>query len=189
MIEEAFCALIRNRSIENQTAMGRVGHAPVALSPTFSIIRQELDSMIRVIYLLNVEDLEVRRDLMRMTVEGETWSVRTTRGRARRVTDRDMVALADRLQGWSEIVYRFGCAFVHLSNLHGLDPDDPLDQLPPTERGDVLRYLRNYHGGPQRDTPDLEELGRYLPLVLSKISSNLMHYVRDLEASSVWIDE
>lgn len=140
--------------------------------------------MIRVIYLLKIDDLDVRRGLMQMTLEGQPWSAETSKGRRRRVTDREMVNLADRLQGWSEIVYRFGCAFVHLSNLHKLDSNDPLGSLSAEERASVLDYLRRYHGGPQSDTPSLEELGWYLPGVLRKISGNLEAYVRDLEAGS-----
>jgi hypothetical protein len=34
------------------------------------------------------------------------------------MTDREMIVIAHELQGWTQSVYKFGCAFIHLSSLH-----------------------------------------------------------------------
>ncbi len=59
-----FCTMIRNRSEEHRLAMNCF-HAHGVLSPAFSILRQELDSMIRVIYLLQMADLAERSRLIK----------------------------------------------------------------------------------------------------------------------------
>jgi hypothetical protein len=79
-----------------------------------AVLRQELDSMIRVIYLLSQSDIAFRDELIQASVEGKQW---VAKGTKHRVTDKEMVELANELHGWTESVYRFGCAFIHLSSL------------------------------------------------------------------------
>lgn len=178
---QTFCAMIRNRSDENRRAMCYFSIPPGVLSPAFSILRQELDSMIRVIYLLQITDLNERQRLIKSTLNGEKWKVLTPNGKFSVVTDRDMVEVSQRLQGWTQSVYRFGCAFVHLSDFHNHFVQNPFQSLPETERQDVLKHMRNYHGGPLSDNPDMEELSMYLPRVFDKIADNLKHYIDQLE--------
>jgi hypothetical protein len=176
-----FCTLIRNRSDENRRAMRyfRIPHD--VLSPAFSILRQELDSMIRVIYLLSMKDPAERQRLIQSTLRGEKWKVLTARGTHRDVTDREMVDLAQQLQGWTQSVYRFGCAFVHLSDFHNHLAQNPFEKLPDTERQHILSHMRHYHGGPCDDKPDMKELATYLPQVFEKIADNLKCYLEELE--------
>jgi hypothetical protein len=68
-----FCAMIRNRSDENRRAMHCFSTLHGVLSPAFSILRQELDSMIRMIYLLKITDPVERQRLIRSTLHGERW--------------------------------------------------------------------------------------------------------------------
>lgn len=146
-----------------------------------SVLRQELDSMVRVIYLLT-QDIECRELLIIQSVRGEKWSQATSRVK---VTDKEMVELAQNLQGWTQSVHRFGCAFIHLSGLHDYNDRDPLSQLSATERIDILKHCREYHGGPARTTERFEDLIPYLPLVLEKIAGNLECYLESLESGEV----
>lgn len=97
------------------------------------------------------------------------------------MTDREMVDLAQRLQGWTQSVYKFGCAFVHLSNFHNHLTEDPFDKLQMSEKQDILSHMRCYHGGPCHDNPDMAELALYVPRVFDKIASNLECYIGQLE--------
>ncbi|MBI4634281.1 MAG: hypothetical protein HY742_10370 [Deltaproteobacteria bacterium] len=137
--------------------------------------------MIRVIYLLQITDLAERQRLIQSTLRGEKWKVMTPKGKGRDVTDREMVDLAQRLQGWTQSVYRFGCAFVHLSDFHNHLTQNPFQRLSEAERQDILTHMRNYHGGPSHDNPEMEEISRYLPQVFDKIAGNLKCYLEDLE--------
>ncbi len=96
-----------------------------------------------------------------------------------------MVNLAQALQGWTQSVYKFGCAFIHLSGLHDYNDRDPLLQLSAEERRDIIDHCRHYHGGPAADAARLEDLVPYLPRVLEKISGNLECYLEALENGEV----
>jgi hypothetical protein len=137
--------------------------------------------MIRVIYLLAIKDLTKRQKLIESTLKGEKWKVQTPKGKWRDVTDREMVDLAQKLQGWTQSVYKFGCAFVHLSDFHNHLAENPFDKLEETEKQDILSYMRNYHGGPCHNNPTMAELALYISQVFEKISSNLECYLKQLE--------
>ena len=94
-----------------------------------------------------------------------------------------MVDLAQKLQGWTQSVYKFGCAFIHLSSFHDYSDRDPLQQISAQERQDILEQCRGYHGGPKGDT--FADLVPYLPKVLAKVAANLDYYLDELEACNV----
>jgi hypothetical protein len=146
-----------------------------------AVLRQELDSMVRVIYLLT-QALPRRALLLQDSIEGRK---RSQEGSRTPVTDREMVDLAQHLQVWTRSVYKFGCAFIHLSNLHDYNDRDPLEQLPHDERQDVVRHCRAYHGGPHTGAPIFADLVPYIPRVLEKIASNLECYLAKLEDGQV----
>lgn len=62
-----------------------------------SILRQELDSMVRVMFLLSISDLNLREHFINQTLEGIKWSYPNTK---KVVTDKQMVDLADKFYGW-----------------------------------------------------------------------------------------
>ena len=90
---------IRNRSIEHQQAMQLLSQANLA-GQMVAVLRQELDSMVRVIYLLT-QSLERRALLIEASINGQKWSQENSRAS---VTDREMVELSQRLQGWTQSV-------------------------------------------------------------------------------------
>ena len=177
--------MIRNRSEENRRAIQCFAMPHGVLSPAFSILRQELDSMIRVIYLLAVTDITERQRLIDSTLRGDKWKVQTNKGKWRDVTDREMVDLAQHLQGWTKSVYKFGCAFVHPSDFHNHLAQNPFGKLDESEKQDILSHMRYYHGGPFHDDPDMSELASYVPQVLEKIASNIECYLKELEQNKV----
>ena len=138
--------------------------------------------MVRVIYLLT-QGIERRTRLIDASVGGEKWSQPGSRAS---VTDREMIDLAQSLQGWTRSVYRFGCAFIHLSNLHDYNDRDPLHQLPQEECEALLAHCRYYHGGPHGDDIRFADLVPYLPKVLEKIADNLECYLAELEGGRLY---
>ncbi len=162
--------------------MNLLAHHPGLVSPAFGILRQEVDSMVRAIFLLTVSSLPEREAYATATLAGEQWVTTTVNGKQRKVTDREMVDLAQTLHGWTESVYRFGCSFIHLSNFHNHLATNPFQSLLPAERSSILAHLRNYHGGPAEDDPSMDTIASYVPRVFEKISSNLGYYLSQLEA-------
>lgn len=143
-----------------------------------SILRQELDSLVRVAFLLAQTDRGYRDKLVKAAVEGRQWTILGTR---RRVTDREMVEITNTLHGWTKSVYDFGCAFIHLSSFHDYRERDPLAQVSQEERTAILRHLNYYHGGPTVADPTFVDLVPFLPHVFEKVAANLECYVNNLE--------
>lgn len=135
--DEMFCRQVRERSKENQDAMALL-HGAALLGQQVGLLRQELDSMVRVIYLLSVTDRTRRSKLISDAAQGRKWRGETSG----RVTDWEMVDLAQRLDGWVGAVYRFGCSFIHLSSYHDYRSRDPIKALTTDERVQLLYYLR-----------------------------------------------
>lgn len=175
-----FLRQVRSRSLEHRRAMQLLSREGLA-GQMVSVLRQELDSMVRCIYLLT-QDPERRALLIDASVRGEKWSQEGSRAK---VTDREMVELAQALQGWAQSVYKFGCAFIHLSGLHDYNDRDPLAQLPTEERQDILEHCRHYHGGPPPGAECFTDLVPYLPRVLEKIAGNLECYLAALDNGEV----
>ena len=180
-----FCSVIRRRSKENQDAMNALLSVGLPLSPAFSILRQELDSMVRVIFLLNNENLEERDIYINDLMKGKKWHFRTENGKFRPIQDRDMVEISTGFQGWVNYVYRFGCAFIHLSNLHYYENDVFSSGLSDDDIADIEHYLYQYHGYNVNEELSLQSIRPYIPNVLDKISSNLEFYLDKLESGLV----
>jgi hypothetical protein len=143
-----------------------------------SILRQELDSLIRVIYLLSTDDLDYQMRLMQASVDGRAW---THRGKHSRITDREMVNFADELHGWVQLLYKAGCAFIHLSRSHDYLTRDPMATLSSEEKADLQRYLDENHGFIGENPRTFEELTQFFPAVFRKIANMLEWYTQDLE--------
>jgi hypothetical protein len=173
---EIFCRQVRSRSNEHRLAIQLLSEAGLS-GQVIAVLRQELDSMIRVIYIL-AQPLESRTNLIKACVDGRKFSKATSKGA---VSDREMVDLAQQLQGWTRSVYKFGCAFIHLSSLHDYNDRDPLRQLPPNAKDDLIQHCRHYHGGPNSADPDFHDLLPYLPRTFDKIANNLEYYLKCLE--------
>lgn len=172
-----FCRQVRSRSAEHASAVRLLFHAH-HLGQVVSILRQELDSMIRTIYLLSIQDRVERQRLIGSSVRGEPWTVN---GKKARITDKDMADRAGKFQGWTASVYKFGCAFIHLSAFHDYSDRDPFRSLPVEERQEILHHMRSYHGGPIEDDPSFTDISRYFPAVLDKVAGNLECYLKSLE--------
>ena len=103
------------------------------------------------------------------------------KGGKKRITDRKMVDLANKLQSWTQSVYRFGCGFIHLSSFHDYEERDPIDMITVEEKEAILKHMKYYHGGPLEPDPRFRDLIPYLPSVFMKIADNLECYIKDLE--------
>lgn len=169
---ERFCRLVRTRTAEHRVAVRLLFDARI-YGQIVSVLRQELDSMVRVIFLLSIDDHHERNQLMKTVLDGGRWPIE--------ITDAQMVDLADSLHGWTRSVYRFGCAFIHLSAMHQYGDRDPMGMISMRQRRDIVEHVQNYHGVSLRNPPKLEDILRLLPQIFDKIAGNLECYIRKLE--------
>ena len=179
---QEFVNLIKSRSDEHAIAFLRIHDLPGSM---MSILRQELDSLIRVLYLISLPDLNERNRLMKCTLDGERWKVPNSNGKQVVVTDAMMVETSEKFEGWARSVYKFGCAFIHLSNFHGYLSSNPLESLSHEERTDILKHMRHYHGGPTSDSPSFGQFAQYFPRVFDKIKGNLECYLEHLSSNGM----
>ncbi len=84
-----FIRLIRARTIENKSAIQVLINAKF-YGVSFGLLRQEIDSLIRVAYLADNSDVRVRKHI-RSLVSGQRWRRTTERGKLAYVTDKDML--------------------------------------------------------------------------------------------------
>ena len=179
-----FCNIIRSRSEENRKAIATLSRCgSVVIGPSFSILRQELDSMVRVVYLLNISSLSERKRLIKQTLSGEQWTTRTEKGRERKITDKEMIDITNNLYGWTLSVYKFGCSFIHLSNFHNYLSENPVSMLRDNEKEDIIHHMKHYYGY-HSDTLDVQRIWPYIPSIFDKISGNLHYYIEGLQNNS-----
>ena len=177
---EQFCRILRERSTEHQTA-GPLLFANGLYGQIIAILRQELDSMVRVIFLLN-NDLATRQHFINQTLGNIKWTQPNSRTI---VTDRQMVDLANKLYGWPNSVYKLGCAFIHLSPMADYKNENPFLQLPTNEITDIKQHLHQYHSFPLASDLDMATITPYLLKVLNKVSDNLEYYIAGLESNRI----
>lgn len=171
-----FARQVRSRSAENRRVM-KVLERMGAAGQMIAILRQELDSTVRVIYLL-AQEVPRRTELIEASVSGLRWTKSNSKSP---VTDKEMIDLGNSLQGWCRSVYRFGCAFIHLSNMHDYNDRDPLTLISSEDRDEIIGHCRAYHGGPHTEPPRFVDLVPYLPKAFNKVSANLDCYLESLE--------
>jgi hypothetical protein len=147
-----------------------------------SVLRHELDSMVRVMFLLSINDMELREHYINQTLDGKRWVNPKTK---KLITDKSMVCLANRLYGWAEYVYKLGCAFIHLSAMTYYRYRNPFLLLPPSEREDIKRYLNQYHEFPNEIELNMDTIVPYLCKIFDKVSGNLSFYVDELREGKI----
>jgi len=184
---KTFVQTIRNRSIENRKSINLLLINNL-IGNSFSIIRQELDSMIRVIYLLNLIDLHERDELISQTLNGEKWRLKNENGKTVNITEKDMVELANSLYGWTKSVYKFGCAFIHLSDFHNYLVSDPFLKLNLEERKDIVKHVNNYHMTSLTPECSIQDLFPLINSIFDKVSGNLECYLESLEKNKIGAD-
>jgi len=179
---EQFCKIVRQRSQENRQSVELLSRNGLT-GQVMSVLRQELDSMVRLIFLLSIS-LDERNHLINLTLSGQKWKLRSNA----QVTDKQMVELSETLNGWTKSVYKFGCAFIHLSSFHDYAFNDPFDNLESEEIDSIKSHLNYYHGFPLTGNLNMNTIKQYLPMVFEKISSKLEYYIRNLEEHKTTIE-
>lgn len=162
---DVFCRQARQRSDEHQQAMAvAVEHNWRSIA--IGILRQELDSLIRVHYLLDQPHID-RVRIIAESVSGMKWPA----------WDRQMIRAVKSKYDWASIVYDFGCSFIHLSRAHDYLVSDPFQALPLDERKTIADFLNQYHGNDTRmqvsTSSTFDDIYPYTSEVLEKISTNL----------------
>jgi hypothetical protein len=142
------------------------------------LLRQEIDTFVRLVYLDALDDPEAWR-LIEDLVKGKKWR-RIKGGHRQRITDREMVKLAQTRYFWVEKAYQFACKLIHLSDFHDYQSVDPFTTIPTSDKRTIMNFLRGYHGYRDNDI-DLPRFIELLPKVMVKIRGKVEEYCDALE--------
>ena len=175
---EKFCEILRQRSIEHRaSAMLLFGNKHYG--QVISVLRQELDSLVRTIFLLS-KNLKEREHFINQTLNNQQWTLPESKTK---ITDRNMIDLANRLNGWTNSVYKLGCAFIHLSPFADYNNQNPFSHLPFEEVDNIKRHIHSYHGFPLESELNMQSIIPYLMHVFNKVSNNLGYYIEQLNSN------
>ena len=156
-----FCKIVKKRSEENMRSF-KLLHKAGCYGNCVSILRQELDSYIRVIYLHMVKDDDLQKICIENTLNGKRW----------KITDAEMLKKVSEIDGWEQMVYKLGCSCIHLSNFHNYATENPFKALFKEDQEVIRNHVKWYHNI-DVDLNNFETIIPVLPLVMEKISENL----------------
>lgn len=174
-----FIELVKNRSEENRLSLNNL-YEDRLLGNCISILRQEIDTFIRIIYLGRLSSVYERERLINLTLNDEKWNVLTVNNKMKNITDKDMVDIASEVKGYVQYLYKFGCGFIHLSNYHNYKIENPFDRLSLSEQIDIKFYLHHYHGFPIDSDLTIEAIESLIPEIFNKIYQNMLYYNEQL---------
>jgi hypothetical protein len=172
---DRFHRLVQNRTKENMKSVAILinsGNYSVAIG----LLRQEIDTFVRLVYLGKVSDDEAKR-LVNDLVDGKQWQHKF--GKSGRITDREMVNEAKQKYFWVEIAYEFGCKLIHLSEIHDYENIDPFTRISFKDKNEIISYLKSYHGYSETNI-DIERFITFLPSVMKKIQDKVIDYNNQL---------
>jgi hypothetical protein len=132
--ENDFFEAIKQRSEEHQKAFDFAMKEKL-YSQVGSIIRQELDSLIRLNYYRSL-NFAKKQELLRNFFAGD----KAFPSDKNLIAQFDPESLLYRLPflGWAEHIYKVGCAFVHLTQMHNWEQGEPELTFTDEERKDIV---------------------------------------------------
>jgi hypothetical protein len=135
---QTFINSIKSRMEENKKAFSLLMQEKL-YSLIGSILRLELDSLIRMAYINSKKDESDKEVLLSQFINGNRWSYEK-----KLVTDRMMLNnLMCRLGlGWAEPIYDICCAFIHLSPYHDWGEIEPTNNLTIENRKTIVEHVK-----------------------------------------------
>jgi len=164
-----FFDIVRARSGENEKALNLLLNER-CYALIGAIIRMELDSLIRVYNFNNVDSRKQEQLLNRFFASGK-WPN----------TDSNMVKSMSRSLGWTEHIYEFCCAFVHLSPYHDWASDDTIPNLTQDKRHLIVNAIRSQQYDPTLVIDEnfgFTDLILFAPHIFNKLRDNLLYEMR-----------
>jgi hypothetical protein len=141
-----------------------------------SIMCQELDQIIRLLFLLN-STANHKKQFIYSSINNQKWYTTGLDHKRVYVTDDTLLQFSESLTGWDKCIYEFGFSFKNLSNNFNYGSRDPIKSMNETDRNRLHGYVKEYH---VKDFPveySLEDLIPVLPMIIRLISNNLNNYM------------
>lgn len=175
---ELFLRQVEARTQEHKQAFDLL-YSAEHFGVCIGIIRQEIDSVMRVAYLCEYESSKTHiAELMDNSVNKGDWHATNEKGKIVRV--RDITMLENPLMvGWEAVTYDFGCRLIHLSNAHLYKENDPTRIISKEERNKIVDYMKFYHEF-EGDDVSMKDIIIYLPKIFKKVWENTEYFIDEL---------
>ena len=144
-----------------------------------SIMRQELDQVIKLLFLLNSTKDE-QKQYIDASINNHRWFILGTDNKKNYITDDDLTTFSETLVDWDKSIYEFGLAFGSLVNTFNYGTKDPIKSIGENDKEKIYKYIVEYHNKIFPKEYDLGKLILELPTILNKISINLQKYMEML---------
>jgi hypothetical protein len=144
-----------------------------------SIMCQELDQIIRLLYLLN-QRKEEQIQFMESSINSHRWYLVNQDHTKKYITDEDIIEYSKELRGWDKSIYEFGIAFDCLSNNFNYGSKNPIKSMNEIDRKKLSDYIIEYHKADFPDEFTIDDLIPILPSIIKLISEKLTIYLERL---------
>ena len=141
-----------------------------------SIMRQELDQVIKLLFLLNSTKSE-QMQFIEASINNHKWFVLTSDNKKDYVTEDILKEFSETLSGWDKSIYEFGLAFGSMANTYNYGTKDPIKSMADKDKEKIFKYITEYHNKDFSREYDLGKLILELPTILNLISNNLQKYM------------
>jgi hypothetical protein len=141
-----------------------------------SIMRQELDQVIKLLFLLNSTKNE-QNQYIESSINNHKWFITNLDHKKEYITEESLTKYSETLSGWDKSIYEFGLAFGSLANTFNYGTKDPIKGMGENEKEKIYNYISEYHNKNFPREYDLSILILELPTILNKISINLASYM------------
>jgi hypothetical protein len=144
-----------------------------------SIMCQELDQIIRLLFLLNSSSNE-KKQFINSSINNHKWYIVNSLNKKENITDKMLLKFTETLNGWDKSIYEFGFSFTSLSNNFNYGSKDPIKSMNEADRKKLSDYIIEYH---IKDFPEdfsLDDLIPVLPMIIKTISSKLKSYMKKI---------
>jgi len=166
MNTQKFFDIIEARSNENKKALELLVEAK-CYALVGAIIRMELDSFIRTYHFSSCTSTQ-QQAILQKFFSGEKWSMR----------DADMIARMSQSIGWTEHIYKFCNAFIHLSPFHDWATSSQIPNLTQQTRQFIAKDINAQQYDKSVTISEnfgFEELIHFAPHIFEKLRSNLLY--------------
>ena len=144
-----------------------------------SIMCQELDQVIKILFLLNRNKSE-QRQFIESSINNHRWSLITKDNKKEYISDTVFTEYSNTLKGWDKSIYEFGLAFGNLANTFNYGTKDPIKSMGENDKEKIYKYIKEYHNTTFPIDYDISNLIIELPTILNTISINLKKYIDKL---------
>lgn len=141
-----------------------------------SIMCQELDQIIRLLFLLNSK-VDDQKQYIYSSINNHKWYVTGKDNKKEYITDEVLARYTETLSGWDKSIYDFGLSFKNLTNSFNYGSRDPIKSMNQADREKLHSYIKEYHDSSFAEDFSLDDLIPILPLIIEEISRNLKNYL------------